>query len=177
MHILIAFVGLLSTAGLVLWRLNVALQASRQLADHVGDPRKLVRRARWARKSRRPVITALTDPRESAAVLLLHLADSAANHQDRQAGEAEARSVIALRFDLPETEADGLVDYASFLTKDLVDLTPRLRAIVRPICERCTPEERRELVAMAEAVLQASGATPVQQDVLRKIEQHLAGRG
>src|SRR5262245_13155503 len=84
MHILVAIVSVLGVIGVVLWRLHMAAEAAKGLAETASDARGLFRRWRWQRKLASNPLDLIEDPREAAVAMMVAVAQSDGAMTDRE---------------------------------------------------------------------------------------------
>ncbi|WP_031553843.1 hypothetical protein [Parvularcula oceani] len=112
--------------------------------------RRFFARRESAARSRRRLVETLSDPRDAAAILLVQQAA-----YEGHVSLDHKRVITALMrkaFGSDEAEAEGLFSFGRMAigqTGDAADALPRL---LRPIRERCTLDEMKELLAMLEEV-------------------------
>jgi hypothetical protein len=137
MHILVAIVSLLGIIGVILWRLHMATEAAKGLAETASDARGLVRRWRWQRKLARNPLDLIQDPREAAVAMMVAVAqsDGAMTDRERQVIVTE----LVARIGATERQAEELLAHGRWLTREVHDidycfdkLAPLISASARP---------------------------------------------
>lgn len=176
MHILLTILGAIGAVAFFLYRLNLGLRAGKEIADKVGDPRRFVRKARWASRVRGNPVARIDDPREVATLLMLAVADSADQRPDPAAAADPARAVIQsemqAQFHMPAAETDAMFRQIEWLTRDGVDVHARMRQLIRPLMAQCTRHEQDDLAAMMERVAKAGGGiNPAQSQIIARYRQ------
>lgn len=178
MHILLAIVGAVGAIAFFLWRVQMGVTAAKEIAREVGDPRQLVRRARWTRGAKRNPLESLTDPREAATVLMIAVGREAAGPYRGLLAEPMRETIegeMTREFAMSAAAAGEMLAQMSFLMNETADVGPRLRPILRPIRERCSAEERGSLLAiLRDLSRQAGGPTPIQTQLIAMIERLLS---
>lgn len=170
MHILAMIVAALGGIAFVLWRMQQAANAARDIADAANDMGGLVRRWRWSRKANTNPLDLVDDPREAAAAMMVAVAQA-----DGPLTEAERTRILAEmadKFGASSSHAEELLARARWLTRDSLDAGNVMRRLQGPILKSLGPTERRELVAMLEAVAVADGRpdATVNRDIARLAE-------
>ena len=167
MHIIAILGAILGVAGLILFRLQQAANATRDIADAADEARGLFRRWGWRRKQLKSPLEAIDDPREAAAAMMVAVAqcDGAITERERTAIVAE----ISKHFGATERQAEALLARARWAVQDRSDAGEVFRRLTPLIVRTCGPTERSDLVAMLQAVAQAdSGSDDVlAQDIAR----------
>jgi uncharacterized tellurite resistance protein B-like protein len=160
MAYLMAFLAAFGAVGLILWRIKMAADATRDLAEAAHDARNFVRRTRWKSRQaagRKPVPE---DPRLAAAAMMAAIAET-----DGALSEAERAAIlgeITMRFALSENDAEALLAEGRWLSKDAGDLASFLRHMDPPVRAVCSDQEQRDLITMLTAVAEAEGeADPI----------------
>lgn len=108
-----------------------------------------------APRARRPLTERLTDPREAAAVLLVRQA----LHEGRVKPEHKEVITALMQqvFSVDEREAEGLFSFGRAAAGQSSDAPGSVRPLLRPVRERCTLAEMKDLVAMLEQVGETGG--------------------
>jgi uncharacterized tellurite resistance protein B-like protein len=141
MQILIAVLGALAAA---FFAFRYFVDAAREGQDALRDVKGAFRGAKWSRKIDKRLIETMSDPRESAAVLLYQIAayDSAVTDRQRRTIVTDMRETFAA----DEETAEGLYAFARAAIGEINDASNSLGKILRPLQDACTPEERRQLI-------------------------------
>lgn len=119
MHIVLAILGVLGTAAFIVWRIHLASQAARDLADLAGEAANLPRKMRFRSKSYRRAIETIDDPREAAAVLIYGAAACAGPVSEQS--RAAVTHDMAQLFEISESDATELAARAAWHVDGLVD--------------------------------------------------------
>ena len=140
MHIL----AILGTVLAVLFRMQQAANAARDLADAADEARGFFRRWGWRRKHLKHPLDAVDDAREAATVMMVAAAQSDGNITERERLAIVAE--VTRRFGATPSQAE--------------ELTPL-------ILRTCGPTERSDLVEMLGTVAAADGPSDevVTQDI------------
>ena len=157
MSIVMALVALLGGVLGLLWRMNAAADATRNIADTAGDLVNLKRRWSWRRKAGQDPLLLVDDPRIAAVTMMTAIAqsDGALSERERTAILREATK----HFGCDARTAEEMLSYARFMVADRHDATTTFLKLKPLIQKRCVTEERLQLVAMLRAVAAADGAT------------------
>ncbi|MFP4002964.1 MAG: TerB family tellurite resistance protein [Alphaproteobacteria bacterium] len=172
MHILIAILGAAAAALFFIYRIYLAVQAGREVADRIGDPRRFARRFRWARKVRGNPLETLEDPREAATVLMLAVARTEGELTD--AARDTIRAQMRRYFGMSGEAAEAMLRQLAWMTREMTDITPRMRHLAALLRRHCTAAEREDVAAMLDEVAQASGGpTPMRRQIIQRYRQIL----
>lgn len=172
MPYLMAILGALGAVGLILWRIKMAADATRDLAEAADDARKFVRRRRW--KSRRKAGQKATpeNPRLAAAAMMAAIAET-----DGALSEAERAAIlgeITTRFEFCAEDAVALLAEGRWLSKDAGDLSSFLRRMDPPVRAACGEQEQRDLITMLTTVAEAEGeADPIAAQAIETLRRAL----
>src|SRR5215813_6200769 len=155
MHILAAIVTALGIIGVILWRVHMAAEAAKGLAETANDARGLFRRWRWQRKLAKNPLDLIEDPREAAVAMMVAVAqsDGAMTDRERQVilGELETR------IGATERQAEELLAHGRWLTRDVQDIDYCLDKLAPLIKRQCSPEQSRDVVEMLYSVASVEG--------------------
>lgn len=155
MHILAAIGAVLGVLLLILFRMQQAAHAARDLADAADDARGLFRRWRWRRKQARHPLDTVDDAREAAVAMMVAAAqsDGAITERERAAIIAEMRA----RFGATHEQAEALFARGRWLVQDRHDAGEVFRRLTPLVLRTCGPVERADLVDMLGKVAAADG--------------------
>ena len=148
MVILGFLVAVIAGIGVWYWRFKMLHEASSEVIDLVGRARGAYRMRKFRKQAEGSALNGIDDPALAAAVLLFALANE--NRASAHKGGPEIRARLAPV--VPAGDLDELLSYAEWAARDVVDprdLVRRFRTLWR---EKLTPDERGELIEMAEAV-------------------------
>ena len=155
MHILVAIVGALGVVGVILWRLHMAAEAAKGLAETASDARGLFRRWRWRRQLARNPLDLIEDPREAAVAMMVALAQSDGAMTDRERHIILAE--LGTRIGATARQAEELLAHGRWLTRDVQDIDYCLDKLAPLIKRQCSPEQSRDVVEMLYAVASVEG--------------------
>jgi uncharacterized tellurite resistance protein B-like protein len=155
MHILVAIVSALGVIGVILWRLHMAAEAAKGLAETASDARGLVRRWRWRRKLATNPLDLIEDPREAAVAMMVAVAqsDGAMTDRERQVIITE----LVARVGATERQAEELLAHGRWLTREVQDVDYCLDKLAPLIKRQCSPEQHRDVVDMLHSVASVEG--------------------
>ena len=147
MHILIAVLGAVAAA---LWAFTYFVGAAREGREALSDARGFFRSGKWSKKVGRRMIEHVSDPRESAAILLYQIAayDGAVTERQQAAIVAEMKRA----FSADEETAQGLYAFARVAVGEINDAANSLRKTLAPISQTCTDDEKSAFLAMLEKI-------------------------
>lgn len=155
MHIIGIIVAVIGGILFVLWRMQQAANATRDIAEAAGEVQGLFRRWQWSRKASKHPLETVTDPKEAAAAMLVAVAQA-----DGPLTEAEStviRTRMSSVFGASRTEAEELLARGRWLTKDSVDAGNVFRRVLPVVQKSLGPAERRELIEMLKVTASANG--------------------
>jgi uncharacterized tellurite resistance protein B-like protein len=157
MHIIAIIGAVLGVAALVLFRMQQAANAARDIADAADDARGLFRRWDWRRRHLKSPLDAVDDAREAAAAMMVAAAqcDGGITERERAAIAAE----MSKHFGATERQAEELLSRARWLVQDRTDAGEVFRRLTPLIVRTCGPTERSDLIAMLQAVARAEGSS------------------
>ncbi|GGB80687.1 hypothetical protein [Glycocaulis alkaliphilus] len=152
MHIVMAILGVLGTAAFIFWRIHIASQAARDLADLAGEAANLPRKMRFRSKANRRAVETIDDPREAAAVLIFGVAACAGpiTEPDRAAMTHD----MARLFGISEADATELAARAAWHVSGMVDPLNAVNRLTDIVVENAG----NEALSSLSPVLQASAA-------------------
>jgi uncharacterized tellurite resistance protein B-like protein len=167
MHILAALGAVLGVLLFVLFRMQQAANAARDVADAAEEARGLFRRWAWRRKHLKHPLDTIEDAREAAAAMMVVTAqfDGDITERERQAIAGE----MVNRFGATAAQAEALLARARWLVKDRVDPAEVYRRLTPLIVRTCGTAERSELIEMLSGVAAADGTADevLMQDVAK----------
>ncbi len=172
MHIILAILGAAAAVIFFLYRVYWTVQTGREIADRVGDPRRFVRKFRWAHKVKGNPLETLEDPREAATVLMLAVARTEEELTDTARAVIQAQ--MRRHFHMSEAAAEAMFRQLAWMTRDMTDVTPRMRRLVMLLRRYCTAAEREDVATMLDEVSQACGGlTPMRRQIIQRYRQVL----
>jgi uncharacterized tellurite resistance protein B-like protein len=165
MHILAAIGALLGVLIFVLFRMQQAANAARDIADAADEARGFFRRWGWRRKLAKNPIDTVEDAREAAAAMMVATAQSDGSITERERAAITAEMVK--RFGATRTQADELLARGRWLVQDRTDAGEVFRRLTPLIKRTCGPTERADLIDMLRAVAEAdsTGDDVVMRDI------------
>lgn len=168
MHIVLAVLTALGTIGFLLWRINIGLQAGREIHDEISA---FGRRSSWRRKlNTSDPVAEIGDPRESAAVLMLGVARADGDVTAEQ--RAAILGQIKIHFNMAGKDAEDLFAHSLWLTQNAADISGRMRKITDPVFMQCTVREQEELKQMLQTIALVGGAPSIlQEEILQKYKR------
>lgn len=167
--------GLLGAAAAAFWAFSHFVNAAREGRDAMNDLAGLIRSGKWSKKVGQRMIEHVTDPRESAAILLYQMAayDGAVTERQQRAIVGQMKSAFAV----DEETAQGLYAFARMAVGQVNDAGNSLRKILGPVVQNCTDAERKSLVAMLETIGEVeSPLTDVQRRLIAEAQRILFPR-
>ena len=165
MHILAAIGAVLGVLIFVLFRMQQAAHAARDIADAADEARGLFRRWGWRRKLAKNPIDTVEDAREAAAAMMVAAAQSDGSITERERAAITAEMVK--RFGATQAQADELLARGRWLVRDRTDAAEVFRRLTPLIQRTCGPTERSDLIDMLGVVAQVDGRADdvVMQDI------------
>lgn len=116
MHIVMMLIGALAAIGAIIWRIQMAAQAARQMGDVAKTAANLPRRLAFRHKSGKKGSRLVEDPREAAVILMLEVARAAGEISREQ--KNEINSIICEHFEFSEGDAEEIIAQASWVSQD-----------------------------------------------------------
>lgn len=171
MHILAALGAVIAAIVIILYRMQQASDAARNLADAAGDAHGLFRRWKWRRKHLQNPLDAIEDAREAAAAMMVVVAQS-----DGLMSQAESQAILGQMthyFGATSKQAEELLARARWLVQDRSDAGEAFRRLKPVIVAQCGPQERRDLIDMLNAVAQAGAASDLVVLDIKRLAQAL----
>lgn len=145
----------LGAAGVVLWRLYMATEAARGLADAANNAHGFFRRLGWRRKFAKSNLDLVQDPREAAAAMMVALAQS-----DGAMTERERRVILSAmvqRLGTSGQQTEELLAHGRWLVRDVGEAGNCFSKLAPPVKRTCSREQIGELLEMLEDVATAEG--------------------
>ncbi len=173
MHIILGLISALGMLLFILWRINLAVQAARELGDAADSARGFFRRRKWNKKVNADQLKQITDPREAATIMMVAIAES-----DGALTDAEHKKIIEIiidQFEATQPQAEELLGVGRWMAKDAGDLTSFLNRLVPVIMSNCTDQQKHELIDMLQMVSRVEGEIPPDQaQSIAQIKKYLA---
>jgi uncharacterized tellurite resistance protein B-like protein len=172
MHILALLTAVLGAIGVILWRLHMAADAAKGLAETASDAHGLFRRLGWQRKLAKDALDLVSDPREAAAAMMVALAQS-----DGAMTERERRTIlvqIVQRLGASGRQAEELLAHGRWLTRDVKDTNRCFQKLVPFLQRTCDRGQIQDVLDMLNDVSLAEGTPGVLEvDALMRLRQAL----
>ena len=155
MPFLLGLLAVLGALGMILWRLNQASGAARDLAETAGEMQGFFRRRKWQKKLANDPLQTIDDPRLAAAAIMtaLALADGAITEAEQAVIVREMRE----KFGASGAAAEELLAHARWAVRDVAEVDTCVRRLLPVIEKTCGAQEREQLIEMLEAVAAANG--------------------
>jgi len=127
MHIVLSLIGLLAAVGAIAWRINMAMQGAKVVKNVAETAINLPRKMRFQAKANRQRLSAVEDPREAAAILLLGMARAGGEvtTEHKQTIRAEMERLFHINSAMSE-ELLARAAWYSANVADPADLIPRM---------------------------------------------------
>jgi uncharacterized tellurite resistance protein B-like protein len=167
MHILAALGAVLGVLLFVLFRMQQAANAARDIAGAADEARGLFRRWGWRRKLAKHPLETIDDAREAAAAMMVAVAQADGAITERERGAITGE--MATRFGATPQQAEELLARARWLVQDRSDAGEVFRRLTPLVQRTCGPVERSDLIEMLGSVAKADGRVDdiVTQDIAR----------
>ena len=173
MHILLGILGFIGGLGMLLWRIKMASDAAKDIAETAQGAKNYFRRRRWEKRATADPIKDMEDPREAAATMMVALAS-----YDKAISEREEHTIIEeikTNFQADDNLAAELLAHGRWLSKDVGDLNSFLSRLMPPIMRHLGPREKHDLLKMLENVANANGeASDLDKDAIQFVKRHMA---
>ena len=161
MHILLMILGALSTIGVIIWRINTAMDAARQVGDVAKTAANLPRLLSFRRKTGKRGSQLVTDFREAAVILMLEIAR--AKSELTQDQKSAILSILVTKFEFSSDEADDIVAQASWVSQDESGTDALVRKMTKLVAKQVDQEHLPDLEEMLNAVATCDGAMSAEQ--------------
>jgi uncharacterized tellurite resistance protein B-like protein len=167
MHIIAVIGAVLGVAALILFRMQQAASAARDIADAADEARGLFRRWGWRRGQLKSPLDAVDDAREAAAAMMVAAAQSDGSITERE--RAAITAEMSRHFGATDRQAEELLARARWLVQDRTDAGEVFRRLTPLVVRTCGATERSDLIGMLEAVAKADGRSDevLAQDISR----------
>jgi uncharacterized tellurite resistance protein B-like protein len=167
MHILAALGAVLGVLLFILFRMQQAANAARDIADVAGDARGLFRRWGWRRKLAKHPLETIDDAREAAVAMMVAVAQADGAITERERGAITGE--MTKRFGATLEQAEELMARARWAVQDRSDVAEIFRRLMPLVQRTCGPTERSDLIEMLGSVAGADGRADaiVTQDITR----------
>ncbi|MCF6197882.1 MAG: TerB family tellurite resistance protein [Hyphomicrobiaceae bacterium] len=172
MHILLGILGVIGSLGMLLWRIKMASDAAKDIAQTAQGAKNYLRRRRWEKRATADPLKDMEDPREAAATMMAALAA-----YDSTISEREEKTIlheIKTNFDTDDRLASELLAHGRWLSKDAGDLNSFLSHLMPPIMRHLGPKEKNDLLTMLTNVANANGeASDLEKDAILFVKRHM----
>lgn len=170
MHILMMLFGALAAIGVIIWRIQMAAHAARELGDMAKTAANLPRRLAFRRKSGKRGSRLVEDPREAAVILMLEIARAAGEISREQ--KNKINDIIVDQFQFTAEDAAELMVQASWVAQDEAGTDALHRRMAKLIQSKVSEAELIDLDFMLSEVSEAEGRpTPAQMDIIVTFRQ------
>lgn len=134
----------------ILLRMQSAANATRDIADAVGETRGLFRGWAWRRKFAANTLDLIEDPREAAVAMMVMIAqsDGAITEREREA----ILSNISATFGATTMEAETMLAHGRWLARDVTLPDQGFRRLMPMLKKKLAMPERVQLVELLKAV-------------------------
>ncbi len=132
--------------------------AYREVRQRMATQKQTPRGFTQGRATAPRLVETLTDPREAASILLVQMA--LYRGQVTLAQKTQIMAMMQDTFGSDEDEAEGLFSFGRMAVGQLGDVSASLKRLLRPLAERCTLAEMKDLVGMMHAVAAADDQSP-----------------
>jgi uncharacterized tellurite resistance protein B-like protein len=170
MHIVLGLLGLLAAIGAIAWRINMAMTGAEIIKDVAQTTANLPRKMRFKAKANRQRLSAVEDPREAAAVLLLGMAR--AGGEVTKEHKQTIRSRMEIEFGVTQAISEELLARASWYSAnvaDPADLVPRMADF---LAKHVGAPELAQVSTMLETIASVEAeSNPDQDEFLRRYRQ------
>lgn len=166
MHILMMILGALSTIGLIIWRIQAASHAAKEVYEFGKGAANLPRRLAFRRKSGKRGSELVDDAREAATILMLEMARASGEVSREQKDVIEG--ILISEFDFNAENAEELLTQAAWVSGPEAGTDGLMRRMVKVIVKQVTDKEIVDLDEMLIRVSESEGQPkPEQLQVLQ----------
>lgn len=170
MGILLAILGVLGGLGALIWRIQQASHAAREIADAAEGVANLPRKLRFKHKAGKRGIDVIDDPREAAAALIYGAA-KCAGEVSADAQTAIEADMVAL-FDIDQDFAEELLARAAWHLSDLIDPLNAVNKLTDKLAQSVDKNALSDLSGLiAAAIERSTHQTPDQKQFLEKFRR------
>jgi len=155
MHIILGLIGLLGAVGAIAWRINMAMRGAEVVKDAAETAINLPRKMRFQAKANRQRLSAVDDPREAAAVLLLGMA--------RAGGEVTTEHKQAIRsemerlFQSNSATNEELLARATWFSANVADPRDLIPRMADFLTRQVGSDELENVAAMLTVIAKVEG--------------------
>lgn len=173
MHILMMIFGALSAVGFLIWRIQAAATAAREIGDLAKEAANLPRKLAFRRRSGKKGADLVTDPREAAVVLMLEIARARGEVTREQKDTIEA--IIVQQFQFEPDEAEEILTQAGWVSAPDAGTDRLMRRMVKVVQAGVSHEDIVELDDMLIHVSEADGAPSREQLAVLQTFRRMTG--
>lgn len=155
MHIIMMIIGALATIGAIIWRIQVAAQAARQMGDMAKTAANLPRKFAFRHKTGKRGSRLVTDPREAAVILMLEIA-RAKGDISREYRE-KIHEIIREQFDFSDDDAEALIVQAAWVSQEEAGTDSLHRRMAKLVQAKVSEADLIDLDFMLTQVSEADG--------------------
>lgn len=173
MHIIMMVIGVLAGLGALIWRIQMAAQAAREVGDLAKTAANLPRRLAFRHKTGKRGSKLVTDPREAATVLMLEIARENGDISKEQ--KTAICDMICEHFDFSAEDAEELMTQAAWVSQEEARTTGLQKKMIRLIMSSVTEAELVSLSEMLEHVARAEQGETLQAGPTLQIFREMTG--
>lgn len=171
MHILVGVIGIFGILFVVLWRIFQGPQVSKAVGAMAGQAPRSQRRWHGGRVSHADHLREIEDPREAAVVMMVAIAQYEGPVTEAQVVTMRGQAMAV--FGLTSSQADAMIERVLYVMRHAGDIGTTFMKVAPVIDRTVGPKERRQLVAMLRAVHARSGASPVPEEQILRVQRRL----
>lgn len=166
MHILMMLFGALSALGFLIWRIQAASHAAREIHDFAKGAANLPRKLAFRRRTGKAGSSLVEDPREAAVIIMLEMARATGEVTREQKDAIEA--LLCRNFGFSESEAEEVLTQAAWVSASEAGTDALMRRMTRLIVGAVSHEDVIELDGMLVELSETEGRPSESQlDVLQ----------
>jgi uncharacterized tellurite resistance protein B-like protein len=170
MHIVLGLLGLLAAVGAIAWRINMAMKGAEVIKDVAQTTANLPRKMRFMAKASRQRLSAVDDPREAAAVLLLGMAR--AGGEVTKEHKQTIRDRMTSEFGVTQATSEELLARASWYSANVADPSDLVPRMTDFLAKHVGPAELAQVSTMLAAIATVEAeSNPDQNEYLRRFRQ------
>lgn len=174
MHILAALIGFLIAVSFWWYRLKIVKDASKDAIDALGRTRGKMRRNKIKKQSSLSAITALNDPIDVAATIILSILSDETINQDFLPEESQVDAVRhVIRRITNEKRAEETAIYARWAVTQVVDARVVIDKGALLLNERLTYDEKKQFIALLDEAGALAGKPSTFETAKKRLEQRL----
>ncbi len=173
MHILMLILGALSAVGVLIWRIQAAASAAREIGDYAKEAANLPRKLAFRRRTGKKGADLVSDPREAAVIIMLEIARARGEVTREQKNKIEA--IIVQQFAFEAEEADEILTQAAWVSAPDAGTDRLMRRMVKIVQAGVSHEDIVELDDMLIQVSEADGAPSSEQLAVLQTFRRMTG--